>query len=90
MIGSVSRPVGLPFQPAFGALEGAVDVVVAGVAGAGVGFGKRHFIVDVGMLPAQSPPAGRAGAPRFLLAKPTFHGDDLRGKIRRWRRCCSV
>src|SRR5207247_2596860 len=44
------RREGLPLQPALGALERSVNVVVARIAGAGVRLGEGQLVVDVGML----------------------------------------
>src|SRR5262245_27716269 len=63
----------LPLQPAVGALQGAVDVVVTAVAGARVRLGERQLVVDVGVPAAQPPAARRAGAAGVLVTKPTLH-----------------
>src|SRR4051812_27458025 len=68
-----ARAKGLPFQAALGALEGMIDVVIGGVAGAGVGLGQSELIVEVRMLVANAPATGGARAARFLFAKPTQH-----------------
>src|SRR5262249_4200481 len=83
----------LPLQPAFGAFEGAVDVVVAGVAATGVGLGPGHLVVDVGVLMTKAATAGGAGATGVIVAEPAFHGWPLRGSnvvpARRGRTCKS-
>src|SRR5262249_12213613 len=77
----------LPFQMALDALERLVDVVIGGVAGAGVGLGQGHLVVDLGVLVAQPAAARRTGPPRLLLAEPAQHRRPLRGrKIRHPRR----
>src|SRR5262249_49107994 len=68
---------GSPFEAAVRALEGAVDVVVGGVAGAGVGFRQRHLVVDVRVVMTQAAAARRTGPPGFHLTEPAFHGCNL-------------
>ena len=74
--GLISAPAGslrLPFKPAIRALEGPVGIVICGMAGAGIGFGKGQFIVDVCMIMAKGSAAYSTGAPGLLFTKPTFH-----------------
>src|SRR2546427_10957187 len=73
----LSRLVRAPFESAVGAFERPVDVVIAAIPRAGVGLGQRHLIMNIGVLVAQAPTAGSAGAPRVLFAEPTFHGRPL-------------
>src|SRR5262245_51615525 len=74
---SPAGPERLPLQTAVGGLEGAVDVVIAGVAGAGVRLGQGHLVVDVGVDAAQAAAAGGTGPPRLFLAEPALHGRHL-------------
>jgi hypothetical protein len=75
---SLSRLKGFPFETALGTLERAVDVVIAGIAGTGVGLGQSHFIVLVGVLIAQTASTSRARSTCRFFAKPTLHGILLR------------
>src|SRR5579871_3746101 len=71
--------VRLPFQAAIGALERSIHVIVAGIARACIRLGNRHFIMDVRVLVAQTPAAGRARSPGVTLTKPAFHNILLLG-----------
>ena len=70
----------LPFQPAVGALERSVDVVIAAVACARIGFGQGHFVVNVRVLVAQGPAAGSACPSSDVFTEPAFHGVVLPGQ----------
>jgi hypothetical protein len=79
-IGPVTSAAGLerpPLQPAVGALQGAVDIVIAGIPRASVSFGNGHFVVDVGVLMAKASSTGRASSPSFLVAEPASHAKKL-------------
>ena len=63
----------LPFEPAIGALQRPIDVVVAGISGTRIGFGEGHFIVNVCVLVAQAAAAGSACSSSDVFTEPALH-----------------
>ena len=67
-----------PLKSAIRTLEGPVGIVIRGMAGAGIGFGKGQFIMEVGVVMTKSSAAYGTGSPGLLFTKPTFHCCNLR------------
>jgi hypothetical protein len=65
---------GFPFQAAFRAFQGVVDIEIRRVAAASIGLGQGEFIVEIGVLMAQTAPASRTRAAGLHFAKPAQHG----------------
>jgi len=62
-----------PFQPAIGAFERPIDVVVTRISGACIGFGQSHFIVYVRVLMAKAAAAGSTCSSSVFFTEPAFH-----------------
>jgi hypothetical protein len=73
MVDLAARNDGFPLHATIGTLDRVIGIIETGVTGAGVRFGERQLVVNVGVPMAKAATADRAGPSCFLFTKPTLH-----------------